>query len=531
MADQEQEQEQEQKQKTGMNGAESLVRTLLASGVDTCFSNPGTSEMHFVAALDHVPGMRSVLALFEGVATGACDGYYRMARKPACSLLHLGPGLANGLANLHNAKKAGSGVVNIVGEHASTHIELDAPLTADIRGIAAPVSHWVHTSGHAADVGGDAARAVQAAMSPPGRVATLILPSDTAWGTGGQARARIAPPAPMDFDAPALERARKALSGPDSLLLLGGTALSAANLDIAGRIAAGTGCALLSEWSNARTERGAGRVAIGRVPYPIDLALERLAPYRRIVLIGARAPIGFFAYPDKPAVLTRAGAEIIELADAACDLDQALRALCEATNATGQTPVVVAPRQSGRIPSGPATPDSIAVVLGQCIPENAIVVDESITTGRKFSAETAGAPPHTWLNNCGGSIGYGLPVAIGAAIARPERGVLALIGDGSAMYTVQSLWTMAREQLDITVLIFANRTYEILRGELTNVGVQNPGPRAIDMLSLERPAINWVSLAQSMGAEAARVDECGDLARAVTAGLASQGPYLIEVAV
>jgi len=248
---------------TGMNGAESLVRTLLASGVDTCFSNPGTSEMHFVAALDHVPGMRSVLTLFEGVATGACDGYFRMARKPACTLLHLGPGLANGLANLHNAKKAGSGVVNIVGEHAASHIELDAPLTADIEGIAAPMSHWVHTSTSASDVGADAAQAVAAARTAPGQVATLILPSDTAWNDGGRVHGPVAPPALGEMDADALERAIKALSGPDSLLLLGGQALSAANLDLAGRIAAATGCALLSEWSNARMERGAGLVAVG----------------------------------------------------------------------------------------------------------------------------------------------------------------------------------------------------------------------------------------------------------------------------
>jgi len=515
---------------TGMNGAESLVRTLLASGVDTCFSNPGTSEMHFVAALDYVPGMRSVLALFEGVATGACDGYFRMARKPACSLLHLGPGLANGVANLHNAKKAGSGVVNIVGEHASTHIELDAPLTSDIKGIAGPVSHWVRSSTSAADVGADAAQAVQAALSPPGQIATLILPSDTAWGDGGRVHGPVEPAVPTGFDEPTLERAIAVLSGPDSLLLLGGEALTADNLDIAGKIAAKSGCALLSEWSNARMERGAGRVAIGRVPYPIEQALEVLEPFQRIVLVGARAPIGFFAYPDKPAILTRAGAEIIELVNKANDLGNTLQALCHGIGAEQQVPTV-AQNMSGAIPSGPTTPESIAAVLGQGIPENAIVVDESVTTGRAFFPATAGAPPHTWLNNCGGSIGYGLPAAIGAAIACPDRKVLALIGDGSAMYTVQSIWTMAREHLDITILIFANRSYQILRGELTNVGVQNPGPRAIDMLSLDRPTIDWVAMARSMGAEACRVDDCENLAQALAAGLSSQGPNLIEIMV
>jgi len=516
--------------KTPMNGAESLVRSLLASGVDTCFANPGTSEMHFVAALDHIPGMRSILTLFEGVATGACDGYFRMTRKPACSLLHLGPGLANGVANLHNAKKAGSGVVNIVGEHASTHIALDAPLMSDIQGIARPVSHWLRSSTSAAAVGADAALAVQAALTQPGQVATLILPSDTAWNDGGCVHGPIAPPDPAGFDEKALENAAAALTGPDSLLLLCGLALGAANLEVAGKIAARTGCHLLSEWSNARMERGAGRVAIGRVPYPIDDALAALAPYRRIVLLGARAPIGFFAYPGKPAVLTGDGADIIHLVQADGDLGAALQALCQASDA-GQSTPVLSQSHAATLPTGPTTPDSIAAVLGQCIPENAIIVDEAITTGRAFFPATKGARPHTWLNNCGGSIGYGLPVAVGAAVACPDRKVLALVGDGSAMYTVQSIWTMAREQLDVTILIFANRSYQILRGELTNVGVQNPGPRAIDMLSLDRPAIDWTAMARSMGAEACRVDDCGDLAKAMQTGFVTQGPYLIEVTV
>ncbi|MFT4960884.1 MAG: acetolactate synthase-1/2/3 large subunit [Paracoccaceae bacterium] len=512
-----------------MNGAESLVKSLIANGVDVCFSNPGTSEMHFVAALDHVPGMRSVLALFEGVATGAADGYYRMSGKPACTLLHLGPGLANGLANLHNAKKAGAGVVNIVGEHAASHLALDAPLTSDIEGIARPMSHWVHSSVSAADVGADGARAVQAARVAPGQVATLILPSDTAWNNGGEVATQIEAPVRAAFNEALLEQAIADFGGPDTLLLLGGAALTETNLQTAGRIAARTGCVLLSEWANARLERGAGRVKIDRVPYPIDQALEALKPFSKIVLIGARAPIGFFAYPGKPAILTRDGAEIVALADTAQDLTGALNALCQSLDATNTAPAHVAEPRSGAVPSGPTDALGIAQVLAHTIPENAIIVDESVTIGRAFFPATVGAPAHTWLNNCGGSIGYGMPVAIGAAIACPDRKVLALVGDGSAMYTVQSIWTMAREQLDITILIFANHSYQILRGELTNVGVQNPGPRAIDMLSLNQPNLNWVEMAQSMGAEACRVDECGDLIDAIETGLDTPGPYLIEV--
>lgn len=511
-----------------INGAECLVRSLIAGGVDLCFANPGTSEMHFVAALDHVPGMRSVLVLQEDVATGAADGYYRLSGKPACTLLHLGPGLANGLSNLHNAKKAGSGVVNIVGEHAASHIALDAPLTSDIAGIAAPVSHWVRMSGSAANVGADTAEAVRAACTAPGQIATLILPSDIAWTAAGSVAAPLpVPPAPA-LDETALAAATRALAGPDSLLLLGGGALSAANLETAGRIAARTGCGLLAEWANARMERGAGRVAVARVPYPIDQALAVLAPFRRIVLVGARPPIGFFAYPGKPAILTRDDAEIVPLALKSDDLTATLAALCDGLGAIATPPAHVAQAAVPAQPTGPLTADAIAAVLGRSIPPDAIVVDESVTTGRGFFLATAGAPAHSWLNNCGGSIGYGLPVSIGAAIACPKRKVLALIGDGSAMYTVQSLWTMARERLDITVVILANRSYQILRGELTNVGVRNPGPRAIDMLTLGRPDLDWVRMAGAMGVEACRVDDCDALAGALEAGLSSAGPLLIE---
>lgn len=512
-----------------MNGAESLVRSLLAADVDLCFTNPGTSEMHFVAALDHVPGMRSVLALHENVATGAADGYYRMTGKPACTLLHLGPGLANGLSNLHNAKKAGSGIVNIVGEHAASHVELDAPLYSDIEGIARPMSAWVHTSHSAADVGRDAVRAVEAARTAPGQIATLVLPSDTAWNEGGVVADPVAPPLPAQVDNARIEKAAALLDGADSLLLLGGAALSEENLKIAGQIAAHTGCHLLSEWSNARLERGAGRVQVNRVPYPIDAALEVLAPYTKIVMLGARDPIGFFAYPGKPARLTREDATLFTLAQPSHDLKHAVSALCGALGAENAEPAKVAGSTLPPLVDGPLGPDTVASVLAHAIPRDAIVVDESITTGRAFFPATANAAPHTWFNNLGGSIGYSMPAAIGASIACPDRKVLALTGDGSAMYAPQSLWTMARENLDICVVIWANRSYQILRGELTGVGVQNPGPRAIDMLSLDRPAIDFAAMARSMGVEAETVTDIQGFADALDRGLAHDGPNLVEV--
>ncbi|NNE52778.1 MAG: acetolactate synthase large subunit [Sulfitobacter sp.] len=511
-----------------MNGAESLVRSLLASKVEVCFTNPGTSEMHFVAALDHVEGMRCVLALHENVATGAADGYYRMKGKPACTLLHLGPGLANGLSNLHNAKKAGSGIVNIVGEHAASHVALEAPLYSDIEGIARPMSAWVHTSHSAEDVGADAARAVQAACLAPGQIATLILPSDTAWNEGGKvAKAREVPARERVHDSQ-IERAAELLTGPDSLLLLGQGALTEANLERAGRISAKTGCQLLSEWGNAVLERGAGRVRIERVPYPIDIALKVLAPFKKIVMLGAKEPIGFFAYPGKPARLTQAGTELLTLADRSMDLTAAMKALCAATDAQDTAPAHVADAHLPDVPEGPMGPDTFAPILARAIPKDAIVVDESITTGRAFFPATAGAAPHVWINNLGGSIGYSMPNAIGAAIACPDRKVLALTGDGSAMYAPQALWTMAREDLDICVVIWANRSYRILRGELADVGVQNPGPRAMDMLSLDRPSIDFAAQARSMGVEAEAVTEVGAFTAALERGIAHKGPYLVE---
>ncbi len=514
-----------------MNGAESLVRTLLAGGVDICFTNPGTSEMHFVAALDHVPGMRCVLGLFEGVVTGAADGYYRMSGTPASTLLHLGPGLANGLANLHNAKKASSGIVNVVGDHAIHHIQHDAPLTADIEGVAAPMSHWVKTSPNSKTIAADGALAIEAARRAPGQIATLILPADTAWNEADDVVTARDPAPRATVDPAVVVAAAKAIreGGAAATLLLGGQALTEEALELAGRIAAKTGCGLLTEGANTRLARGAGRVQVERIPYVVDRALDVLKDIRHMVLVGARAPVAFFAYPGKPSRLAPETCEMTLLAGLGDDIVGAVEALAGELDALSTPPAHLAEAGRPEAATGAVSLDGIASVVGALLPENAIVVDESVTSGRGFFPFTAGVPPHDWINNRGGSIGYGLPVAIGAAIACPDRKVLAFEGDGSAMYTVQSLWTMARENLDITVMVFANRSYNILRGELTNVGVQNPGPRAVDMLSLDRPDLDWVQMANGMGVEAARVDDLDGLRRALDAGLSSEGPYLVEL--
>jgi acetolactate synthase-1/2/3 large subunit len=512
-----------------MNGAESLVRTLVGGGVNVCFTNPGTSEMHFVAALDKVEGMRCVLALFEGVVTGAADGYWRMGDRPAATLLHLGPGLGNGLANLHNAKKASAGIVNIVGEHASYHIKYDAPLTADIEGIARPVSHWVKTSTEASMVAADGAAAIAMASTPPGHIATLILPGDTAWNEGsGPIKVPAIPTRPKVADDTIQQAARVLAHGAGTMLLLAGEGVRERGLALAGAIAKKTGTRMLAQGANARMQRGAGRVPVNRLPYPVPQALQVLKDVQRLILVGAKAPVAFFGYPNQPSILTPEGCAISTLATLDEDIVDALERLADAVGAH----IKDAPLQQSVTPGMPAgalDPDKIGAVLGNLIPEQAIVVDESVTTGRGFHPLTAGAPPHDWLQNMGGSIGYGMPVAVGPAVACPERKVLALVGDGSGMYTVQALWTMAREGLDVTVVIWANRTYQILKGEFDNVGAGRPGQKANDMLEIGRPDLDWVALATGMGVPASRAEDCEAFTRQLQRGLAEAGPHLIEV--
>ena len=516
-----------------MNGAESLVRSLLASKVDVCFTNPGTSEMHFVAALDRVPGMRSILALVEGVVTGAADGYYRMADKPASTLLHLGPGLGNGIANLHNAKKAGSGIVNIVGEHASWHLKYDAPLKADIEGLARPISHWVRTSPSSNTIGADAAAAVAAANSHPAQIATLILPGDTAWNEctagvaeplGAQPRARASSSA---VDAVAKLLLATAKTEP-TLLVLGGRALRADALEFAGRIAARTGCVVATQFFSPRIERGAGRVSQFRIPYAVDLALAALKDIKHIVTVETGEPLGFFAYPGKPSLMKPEGCQVHSLCALGADSLAALEVLADAVGAK-KGDAKLQPLGDRTVPTGALTSANIAQALAALIPENAIVIDESVTTGRESMGATAGAAPHDMIQNMGGSIGYSPPVATGAAVACPDRKVICLTGDGSAMYTIQALWTQARENLDVLTVIFNNRAYQILRNEFAGVGAGKPGPKANDMLTIDRPELDFTSLAKGMGVPGSRVSTTDEFCKAFAAGCREKGPRLIEV--
>lgn len=518
--------------KTKINGAESLVRTLVHNDVDVCFANPGTSEMHFVGALDKVSGIRCVLGLFEGVLTGAADGYYRMSGRPASTLLHLGPGLANALASIHNAKKAHSGMVNIIGQHTLQHLKVESPLTSDIEAIAHPMSHWVKTSIKSMDVSKDGAEAIEVAKKAPGKIASLILPADTAWGEGGDVVKAKYRDTRNKIDEATIKKVAKFLTnGKYSTLILGGGALTEEATLLAGKISSKTGCGIITEAANARLSRGAGRLDMLRIPGAgvVDRALDMLEKAGQLVLVASKPPVAFFGYPNKPSLLYKENVPIINLVEVDEDIVSALTDLAMELGALNEVPNYIASSKRPEHPSGSISKEKLAMAIGATLPENAIVVDESVTTGRDFFPATAGAPPHDWLNNRGGAIGYGMPVSIGAAIACPDRKVVLLEGDGSGMYTVQSLWTMARENLDITILIFANRTYEILRGELVNVGVQNPGPKAVDMLTLDRPYIDWVNVAKGMGVEGIKVNNCENLLKVLDVGIRKDGPFLIEI--
>jgi acetolactate synthase-1/2/3 large subunit len=516
-----------------MNGAESLAHTLVNEGVNVCFTNPGTSEIHFVAALDRVPGMRCVLGLFEGVVTGAADGYYRMTGKPACTLLHLGPGLGNGLANLHNAKKANSGIVNIVGDHATYHLKYDAPLTSDIESVARPVSHWVRKARSSMSVSAEAAAAIGVAREAPGKIATLILPADTAWGAAEQIVHAPAPAPRLPVSGQAVSASAQALSrgGPSACLLLGDVGVRGRALELAGRIAAKIGCVISAEFNSSRLERGAGRVQLMRVPYVVDHATKMFERTTQLVLAGAKCPVAFFAYPNKPSLLVPPSCSVTQLAASEQDIEAALEALASELGALKTPPARVAELSRPALPAGAITPEGVGTLLGALLPENAIVVDESISSGRGFGNATAGAPPHDWLSVMGGSIGFGLPCATGAAVGAPDRKVILLEGDGSAMYTVQALWTMVRNQLDVTILVFANRRYQILLGELADTGLGEPGNSACDMLTIGRPDLDWVSIAKGHGMEAGRAVTFEELAREFKRGIMSSGPYLIEVVI
>ncbi|WP_300578599.1 acetolactate synthase large subunit [Phenylobacterium sp.] len=513
-----------------MNGADALIETLLANEVDACFANPGTSEMQFVAALDRQPTMRPVLCLFEGVATGAADGFGRMADRPACTLLHLGPGYGNGLANLHNARRAYTPLVNVVGDHATYHRQYDAPLNSDIPTIVGPNSLWVKSADRADDVAALAAEAVAASFGPPGGPVSLILPADSAWTEtkmGAVKAKKPERPAPSGEAVEAAARAIRAAQKP--VLLIGGQACRAEAMVQAARLAA-HGVRVLADTFVARQPRGAGQFQPGRMQYFGEAALADLDGTDLMLLAGTSQPVAFFAYPDRPSLLVPEGCELMTLAARREDAVAGLRALADALGAPASGPVQPLKRPEAA-PTGPMTPQAAGASIARHLPEGAIICDDSVTSGGGVASQTGTAAPHEVLALTGGAIGQAIPLSIGAAVACPDRKVLSLNGDGAAMYTVQGLWTIARENLDVTVVVFANHAYRILNIELGRTGAGEAGPSASRLLDLGDPRIAWVEMAKALGLPAIRCETAESFETAFAGAMRNKGPMFIEAAI
>lgn len=514
-----------------MNGADVICETLLANGVDVWFANPGTSEMHLVAALDRRPEIRCVLGLSEGVVTGAADGYARMTGRPAATLLHCGPGLANGLANLHNARRARTPIINIVGDHASYHLPYDPPLASNIASLAHPMSQWVGRTAPGGSVSRDIAAACHAARSLPG-VATMIVPADVAWSEvdnecieeAGTPNRRL-----PDVDAIELVAAALRDDGASAMMMLGGEALTEAGMEIAQRIAETTGAQLMAYGANARVERGRGRAPLELLPYPLALAIRATENVRTLICIGCDEPVAFFAYPGMPSRIIPDGCRVLKMGSIGDRLVEGLEALADRLNAGRSAPVAIA---LPPMPSpGRLTDNAISAIVAHGLPDDAIVCDESITSAVRFTGNAKAAARHDYLQLTGGSIGIGIPLAVGAATACPDRKVICLQADGSGMFTCQGLWTQARERMNVLTVIFANRSYAVLHNEMRNVGVASPGKNAQRMLDLTDPHIDWVAMAKAMGVEAARAETTEEFASLFEAAIRTPGPFLIEAVV
>ncbi|MDP1737963.1 MAG: acetolactate synthase large subunit [Caulobacter sp.] len=510
------------------NGADLLLQTLVANGVTTCFANPGTSEMQFVAALDRAPDMRAVLCLFEGVATGAADGYARMSDSPAATLLHLGPGYLNGGANLHNARRARSPVVNVVGDHATYHRQFDAPLNSDIAGMSRPNSKWVGSAESPDDVSRLACEAVVTSRAKPAGPVTFILPADSAWlstSTTPCVEALALPTAPSVDRIRALADRFRQSEAP--VVLLGGDACDERALSAASRLAR-AGARIFTESFVARQRRGGDHFAPTRLAYFAEAAEAELAGTDLLLLVESQAPVAFFAYPGRASELTPDGCAVEVLASPAEDGAAALHALADALDAP-------APQAMERDESVPQSPNGdlnahlAGATIARHLPANAIISDDAVTAGQPIFDATRSAAAHDWLMLTGGAIGQGIPVAIGAAVACPDRKVISLNGDGAAMYTIQSLWTLARERLDVVVVVFANSAYRILGVEFTRTGSgDRPGPASQRLLDLGDPLIDWVALGQSMGVRSERCLTGEQFERAFAAAVGTPGPHLIE---
>ncbi|GAB3930591.1 acetolactate synthase large subunit [Kribbella albertanoniae] len=510
-----------------MNGAEALVETLRLAGLQVCFTNPGSSELELLAA-GLSSELHTVLCLEEGIATGAADGFARMSGVPAATLLHQGPGLANGLANLHNAKRALSPVVNLVGASATTHHELDGPLECDIEILAGPMSGWVRTVRDARLITADTRAAIVAAHLPTPGVATLIVPSDLAAAPSGGAvwdAPGLRLPAPSSNGVDELIPLLHNGSGDDVTVLLGGTALDRHGLSVAAQVCRTLGWRPVAEAFPRLLAGGPDSLFLTRLAADPAVARRQLAGTRHLVLAGARLPVTAFAQQGAPGTLAPADCRIWSLAAPNEDATAALLQLADASRRSSSQ--YDAPTRSARRPplalptvAKPLTTELLATVVAMMLPENAVVVDETNSSGPEFAAALREAPPHDLLTGCGFAIGQGLPLAVGAAIAVPDRRVVCLESDGSAMYALAAFWSQAHEDLNVTTIILNNRGYGILRRIA-------PAPTT-GFFDLSAPEIDYVSVAAGLGVPGARVRTTAELRTQLGRALTHPGPYLID---
>ncbi|MEX0964952.1 MAG: acetolactate synthase large subunit [Pseudohongiellaceae bacterium] len=514
-----------------MNGATALIETLADCGVELCIANPGTSEMHLVQALDSVPQMKSVLALFEGVCTGAADGYARMTGKPAATLLHLGPGLANGIANLHNARRANSPMINIIGNHPHYHIGYDAPLTSDIETLAKNFSCWIKSSSTNATLAQDGADAYSATLrqstGSSGQIATLIMGADAAWGESAGPVMPNALPLRSKVDEQAVERIAALLEkGGNSMLLLEHHGTDPAALAYASKLASKTGCRLMTGTFPARVDGGPGSISVERLPYFPEQILKTLDGIENLILVGGQIPASFFAYQGVPGQLVPKGCKVSRLSQIEEDAIDALQRLTERVGAQNEAVKNFEKVEIGK-PSGELDTKSIIQSVAATMPENVIVATDS-GGGNAAYPYCQSSVPNTWLSLTGGAIGQGGPCATGAALACPDRPVLAMLGDGGAAYTNQSFWTQAREGLNVTTVIFANRSYNILNVEYARLGVTEVGEIAASLFDIGNPEISWVDMARSFGVPGATADTAEELCSLLETSYATPGPFLIQ---
>jgi acetolactate synthase-1/2/3 large subunit len=508
-----------------MNGAEALVATAISEGIEVCFANPGTTELPLVAALDSVPGLRGILCLHENVATGAADGYGRMSGKPAMCLLHLGPGLANGLTNLHNARRAFTPVLNVIGEHATWHLPADPLLASSIESVAAMIGGYTKRNLGAATISADLADAVRGTMQNGGGISTLIVPHDVQIYDVVSEIAPRNPRPKSDYLSGQVLRAASALKSGKSAILLGGVALSEVGMTLAGRIAAATGADLLCDTFFARMERGGGLPTATRLPYFPEQALELTGRYENIIVAGTRRPVSFFGYPGQPSYLTSEKQTIVlarpdeDVLAALKEMATELRAPEARRRKAGDPPTM---------PTGRLDAHAVCSVIASSQPQNCVVMDEALSIGMPYFEASTNAPRFSHLMLTGGAIGQGPSTATGAAVACPGRKVINFQSDGCAAYSVQAFWTQARENLDVVTIIGSNRSYNILNFELQRAGVIEPGPAARSMTGLDRPHLDWVKIGEGFGVPSVTVDTAEGLAHEMRKALQQKGPRLIE---